>query len=175
MAAVNHWSDWFATTQPTAQSDVPTPQLKAPWGVNNRHYKRASIVLDNGNFDANAVARLMTFKSSDRISELWVCASGGTAIAGNIGLYLSGSAHDGADADQNLFCDAFALAGTVARADRFIEGGGATVDTDRGQAIWELLGLSSDPGVEYDLAITCTTTLTAGDALVTVEATGSFS
>jgi len=172
----NQYSDWYASAQPGLT--VASPGFKKAAGVDNKWYKRASIILDLAPtaFTIADIARLMTFKPNDRIVEIFVSASGGTAVAADLGIYLAGSAHDGAVVDVDRFASAITLAGTVARTERLIESTNI-VDTDRGKMLWELLGLSAqpDPWVEYELAFTATATLTTADALVNVEAFGYFS
>ena len=169
------WSDHFATSQPGLA--LASPQPKVPWGVNNRHYKRASIIVDLApdDFGIGDVARLVTVKSTDRISAMFLSSNGATAGAADIGLYAVGAAHDGAVADVNRFTAAKAFSGTVDRDECFSDATSNLVGTDRGKMVWELLGLSADSGVEYDIALTCTTAITVADANLVLELYGSFS
>ncbi|UZE47915.1 hypothetical protein ONR75_24065 [Rhodopseudomonas sp. P2A-2r] len=61
----------------------------------------------------------------------------------DIGLYK-----DGAAVDIDIFADALTLAAAGVK-DPFASIGVA----DAGKQIWQLLGLSKDPGVEYDIAL----------------------
>lgn len=174
----NQFSDHYSST--TYGLAVASPMVKVPWHLQNRHQKLARITLGLASggtpaaFTIADIARMMTFKSSDRISQLFVGAAGGTAVAANLGIYLAGTAHDGAAVDEDEFASALSLAGTVTFADVFAESVAAET-IRRGMPLWERLGLTSDPGVDYDLAFTATATLTTADAAVIVLATGSFS
>jgi hypothetical protein len=176
MAAVNHWSDHFNATSFAAPA---TPQAtrpvgyKPPWGISNRHSKRAFGTAVVGSFDSTAVMRMMTLRSIDRITRVWFTATGGTAIAGNIGLYLSGSQNDGAIVNGNIFAATLAMAGTVVNADVFASGTAANTRL-RGLTVWEILGLTADTGLDYDLCITCTTTLTTLQANLVISVDGAF-
>ena len=174
----NQFSDHFSAT--TYGLAVDSPIVKVPWHLQNRHQKLARITLGLVSGGAPAaftiadVARMLTFKSSDRISQLFVAAAGGTAVAADLGIYLAGTAHDGAVVDADEFASALALAGTVAFADVFAESVAAET-IRRGMPLWQRLGLTADPGVDYDLCFLATATLTTADAAVIVLATGSFS
>ena len=174
----NQFSDHYAST--TYGLALSSPAPKVPWHLQNRHQKVARILLGLASggtpaaFTIADVARMMTFKSSDRISELKVAAAGGTAVAADLGIYLAGTAHDGAVVDADEFASALSLAGTVTYADVFAESVAAET-IRRGMPLWERLGLTSDPGVEYDLCFLATATLTTADAAVIVIANGAFS
>jgi len=173
------YSDWYGTQSSAGASTIAVPAIKTPWGVNTRTYKRCQIVmpLSPVAFTAADTARLMHFKTSDRLVEILVTAAGATAAAADIGFYLSGANHDGGTCPgttpTTLFASALVLT-TIARVDEFLESA-VNINSDRGQAIWELLALTADPNVEVDLSLTCTTTLTTALGTVTVECRGSFS
>jgi hypothetical protein len=171
----NQFSDWFNASQPA--STITAPAVKVPWGVNNRHYKRASAILDlSPQFGVGENCRMITVKSTDRISAVFISAtSASTVTAVDVGLYLAGAAHDGAVADADLFASAVDL-GTAAvnRSEVFAESGVNAV-SDRGQMVWELLGLSADNGLEYDVCLTATGAVTTADEPVVLEIYGSFS
>jgi hypothetical protein len=89
----------------------------------------------------------------------------GTTTAGDLGLYQT-TQNGGAAADVDLFCSALALgsAAIVAGTNQMYESGVYTVATST-QAVWQKLGLTSDPGRNYDLALTLTA---AADATGTI-------
>ena len=148
-------------------------QKRASAGISHGRlrYKRASIdTVDTANADE---VRFCQFKSSDRIIEVFVTGDG-TPSAGtmDIGLYKSGTAHDGAVIDDDLFASALAIDSASARVDEFTE---ATTlgNLDRGKTLWELATVgaasyTSDPMEDWDLVGT-TDTGTTGNLAMTVE------
>ena len=172
------WSDHFAAAQPGLTRDSER-RAGAGIGHGRVRYKRANVTLDLApdDFAIGDVARLMTFKSSDRLFELFVSADGAsTALTADLGLYQAGvsGAHDGAVIDADLFASALALNGAVARVDEFEE---ATTLTEfhRGLTLWEIAAIGEaaytvDPFLDFDLAFTCTADILTADENVVVEA-----
>lgn len=119
--------------------------------------------------------RMGQFKSSDRIFNMVTTTLGGSAGAGDFGLYKSGNAHDGAVLDVDLFASAFTLSGTVARVDTVFTEATTLVNTDRGKSLWELVTIgaaftyTSDPMEDWDLVITVTTAITVSLMTIQVE------
>lgn len=88
----------------------------------------------------------------------------GTTTAADFGLYRT-AADGGAVVDADFFASAVVLNGG-ALANQNITHESAVVDAaDYGKRIWEQLGLSADPQVEYDVAATLTG---AADAAATM-------
>lgn len=115
------------------------------------------------------VIRLKTVKSSDRINAIFVSSTGAsTVFAANLGIYLAGLDHDGAVVDADLFASALALNGGLARVESFAESAVLT-DEERGDMLWELLGLTEDPKLLYDLAWTVTGAVTTATEVTIVE------
>lgn len=86
--------------------------------------------------------------------------TGGTDY--DIGLYdLTKSANSGAVVSVDLFRDGISMANTTAY-DPFADVFNAT---NQGQPIWQLLGLTSDPNKQYDIAITANTVGTAAGTI----------
>ncbi len=163
----NHYSTLFATE---ADQNTLVPGKRVPTGEasGRMRYKRMYILTDQV-FAITEVIRMGTFKSNDRIFKLEISAPDmGTAGDFDIGLHLTGSAHDGAEVDENLFADALDVnAAASDQVEAFTE---AALDNfDRGKALWELLGLSTDPGVNYDLTITAVEATTSVSAEVLLE------
>lgn len=80
----------------------------------------------------------------------------GTTTAADIGLYRS-TADGGAVVDVDFFASAQALnAGPYAKTEVVNENGAVATPANGEKPIWELLGLSSDPGVIYDVVGTLT-------------------
>jgi len=110
------------------------------------------------------VVRMFTLNSAARIIDLRYNTAGtSTTYAADVGIYLSGAAHDGAVVDVDLFDAAAALATAQVNIDCFSLG--VLTDQDRGRPLWHLAQIGGatvtgvDPGVEYDVCLTSTATL----------------
>lgn len=114
--------------------------------------------------DDGSVYRFMRVHSSWRISELLVACDAITgATAYDIGLYNVAA---GAAVDDDLFASAVNISGGLAAyTEQLLESGTVGID-DVEKSIWELLGLTSDPNLEYDL---CMTGDTVGSAAGTIS------
>ena len=124
------------------------------------------------------VVRMLTMRSSDRLIDLYMsCDAGSTAGACDVGLYLTGDAHDGAVLDQDLFASAVDTH-TAAFAPTSIYNEAATIgETNYGLPLWELVVLGADPfsytedpQVDFDICLTITTSFTDADSIINIEA-----
>jgi hypothetical protein len=125
--------------------------------------------------DNGSVYRMGRLRSSDRVSQLTVfndAITGGTSF--DLGLYRT--ADDGGTVvDADLFASALDLSsGSAVGIDVTYE----SAATDIGKIekrLWELLGLSADPQVDYDLAFTANAVGTAaGTVSLRVRFTGGY-
>lgn len=121
----------------------------------------------------NDVIRLMDFKSSDRLTEIYASmdANWGATTTFNIGLYLKGADNAGAVVDEDLFAGQIDWSGTIARVDYFNGANGSLDEWDRGKELWELAAIGAatdtvDPLTTYTLALTCSQDISAAAALV---------
>lgn len=137
-------------------------------------YKRAfftGLALDS----TPDVIRFFTLKSGDRLLELLISSDGGSAAgAMDIGLYLSGTSHDGAVVDQDLFASAQAISSAIERTAVLIEAS-TLQHEDHGKQLWDMaqIGaatLTADPLVNYDICGTVTTAFTTTDSILVLEA-----
>jgi len=108
--------------------------------------------------------RLMKFKSSDRLYNIIIQATGATAAAADIGLYKSLPLHAGDEIDKDLFATALALTAEASANNRMLEATTIALK-DVGKTLWELADLggptyTSDPMEEWDLVMTVTTSFT---------------
>jgi hypothetical protein len=128
-------------------------------------------VVEKAAADSNAsVYRLARFRSSDRISQLTAFNDAITgATSYDIGLYRTAQ-DGGAAVSAALFASALDLstASQGAGTEALTEATAANIDKAE-KRLWELLGLSADPQVEYDLALTANTA-GAGAGTIAVRA-----
>lgn len=122
------------------------------------------------------VVRMLTMKSSDVLIDLYMsCDGGSTAGDCDVGLYLTGGAHDGAVVDQDLFASAVDIH-TAAFAPTSIYNEAATIgETNYGLPLWQLAALGAatyteDPQVQFDICLTVTTSFTVADTIINLEA-----
>lgn len=158
--------------------------FKAPAGIANSRLRKKvgrATTADSTGFQTTDVVRMVTLKSTDYLHTLELTADG-TATAGavNVGVYLTGTAHDGAVEDADMFATAVTISTELDLTNVMTEG--TLVDgVDRGKQMWEIVNLGSgetytaDSRVEFDITIvpstnfdddtelTLTAVYTAGD------------
>lgn len=105
--------------------------------------------------DATSVARVLRVASSARVESLYFAnddlGTGGTV---DIGLHDISAVNAGAVVDADFFASALDTdTAAVVFTDRTYESGVIT-HTNAGKAIWEQLGLATDPKKEYDITVT---------------------
>lgn len=117
---------------------------------------------------ATSVYRICTVPSNARISEILLTAADfTTAGAINVGLHRT-VVDGGAVVDADLFASAIALAsGPYAPLDITREAGTTNWTlADSEKALWQALGLTTDPGIEYDITATISTNFDGGSGLL---------
>ena len=143
-----------------APTTLTTPPVQLSAGLVHARARKKIARITIGVLGIADEARMMTFRSSDRIGAIFLmCDGASTGTLADLGLYLSGTAHDGAVKDQDLFATVLALDDGIVRTDVFTQ---STVcdDEERWKQAWELPGMSytEDPKVDFDLVLTCKTT-----------------
>ena len=154
-----------------ASTTLTTPPVQLSAGLVHARLRKKIARITIGTAAGDDEVRMMTFRSSDRIGAVYLmCDAGSTALIADVGLYLAGSAHDGAVKDRDLFASALVINGGIARGDVFVEST-ACDDEDRWKQAWELPGMSYtvDPKVDFDLVLTPTVALTTAVTEVVVE------
>lgn len=116
-----------------------------------------SVALANGD-SIGSVYRMIRVKSGCRINGLSLVCDAITSGAADIGLYQT-AARGGAVVDADFFTAAQTIAaatqGIQVAHGNILKAGSITL------RLWEALGLSADPGIEYDVALTLTAATTA--------------
>lgn len=100
-------------------------------------------------------------------SELFVsCPDIGTTLAMDVGLYRT-TQDGGAVVDVDFFASAVSLSGGALNESIITnEAGTALTVANMEKAIWEVLGLTADPGIMYDVVGTLTAAADAGGAIL---------
>lgn len=140
-------------------------------GAKIRH-KRAVGTLVTAAAEAASTIRFFRVKSNDIVHKLWLDATSfGTGCTAHVGLYRTND-DGGAVADADLFASAVDMAAAQRATDVTRESGVITV-ANMEKRIWELLGLTQDPQIEYDVVLTLAVAATvAGTACLQAEVVG---
>lgn len=140
----------------------------SPRSLNNNFISKAQLFESVGTLESSAaddigsIYKLCQVPSNARISDvLLTCDSLGTAGAADIGLYQT-TENGGAVVDADLFASAQALTSALDKTSVLHES--AVFGKDEVEKrLWEVLGLSADPKIDYDVCATLTTaTIDAG-------------
>jgi hypothetical protein len=145
-----------------------TPRVPVNGRVQGASLREASGTVTSGAADTSASTyRFCRVPSNACVSQVLISAADATtAGAINVGLY---AADDGAVVDADLFASAFDLAGgPYTNQDITFESGEYT-NAEADTALWEVLGLSADPGVEYDLTAAISTTFNGGPTSINMK------
>ncbi|WP_186126365.1 hypothetical protein [Burkholderia gladioli] len=115
------------------------------------------VAIANGD-SIGSVYRMVRIKSGCRVNSLVLVNDAVTGAAADIGLYQT-AANGGAVVSQQFFAAAQSIAtassSTPVTHLNLQKAGQIT------QRVWEVLGLTRDPGTEYDIALTLTAAATA--------------
>lgn len=109
----------------------------------------------------DSVYRLVRINSGDRISRVLLSCDAITTCAGDVGIYDIAAVNAGAVVDVDFFASAQSLASALVNSDVTHEADAADAGAGFGLAdvekpLWEALGLTADPGKQYDIAVTLT-------------------
>jgi len=147
------------------------PRVPVPRGLADGEVVRAindSVAVASGDSIAS-IYRFGKIRSSDYTDRVkLISADIGTTTAGDLGLYdLLSATNGGTVVDVDYFASAVSLSGGAIDSDVTYEAQAAGgIYTNGNKRVWEALGLTSDPGKEYDVALTLTA---AADAAGTVR------
>lgn len=150
--------------------DAAPPVLTPAHLVRGPVYEAVGAVEKAASDSNSSVYRIARFRSSDRVSQLTLFNDAITAgTSYDLGLYRT-AFEGGAVVDADLFASALDLssASQGSGTEALTEATGANIDKIE-KRLWELLGLSADPQVDYDLALTATTA-GSGGGTITVRA-----
>lgn len=143
--------------------------LNSPARGESELREKVAVVLSAADDTAASIGRFLRLPSNARVSNLLITAADATTAAAiDVGLY---DVDDGAVVDADFFASAFDLAlGPFAESEIKDESGVSYTTVNLEKTIWELLGLTSDPGKEYDVAYTITATFNGGPVAIALKA-----
>lgn len=117
--------------------------------------------------DDGSIYRMARLRSSDRISQILLANDAITSGTDyDVGVYRT-AADGGAVVTKDVFADGLDLSSAVAMRDVAYNDQAADI-SEVGMRIWERLGLTVDPMVEYDICITANTVGSAAGTLAMV-------
>ncbi|HEY1139958.1 MAG TPA: hypothetical protein VGE88_07095, partial [Lysobacter sp.] len=148
MAVVN--TKATAVTNADSATNTPTPLKVAGGRVKS---SIGSVAVANGDSIASTL-RFARVHSSWRVRRVLLSNDAIATATADIGI-LETAANGGAAVDADLFGSAVALTAAQSNIDVTRESGVITV-ANMEKPLWQLLGLTSDPGKWYDLAATLT-------------------
>ena len=106
--------------------------------------------------DDGSVYRMVQIRSSDRISSLMVANDAITGMSDcDVGIYQT-TANGGAVVTKDVFADGVTFASALDYRD-LLNNDEATDIAEIEYKVWQRLGLSSDPVLDYDICITANT------------------
>lgn len=143
-----------AITNATATPPVPN---SANLVAGNIRESQGFANISNGDSIAS-IYRLFRIRSADRLSRLLVYSPDiGTTTAGDVGLYRT-NPEGGAVVDVDAIASAVSLSGGALNGSDITFESTAAVGSiaNAEKRIWECLGLTADPHLEYDVALTLT-------------------
>lgn len=111
---------------------------------------------------AGSTYKMCQVQSGDICEQVFFACTALTAGALSVGLYNAGTLTVAATNSDHLFATSINCASAVVPTDeRYVN----LSITTASQRIWQLLGLSADPGATYDLTVTSTTGATAAGTI----------
>lgn len=110
-----------------------------------------------------SIFRFCRIRSSDRVAQVFLDCDAITSAAADFGLYQTAQ-NGGAVVDADFFASAQSIASALRATDITRESGVITVANFE-KTVWELLGLSADPMIEYDVAATLTAAAAAAGSV----------
>ena len=121
------------------------------------------VAVANGDSIASTL-RLARVPSNARISRVLLNCTAITSAAADIGIYET-AANGGAVVDADLFASAQSIATAIVNNTDVTYESGIITAANYEQPLWALLGLTADPGKQYDVVATLTAAATAAGTL----------
>ncbi len=137
---------------------VPRVPVSPTKGAAGQLFEVAGYVANAADDSQNAIHRFVRVPSNARISQV-LLTTGDASSAGacDVGIYQTAE-NGGAVVDADLFASAFALTGGPFENTDITYESDEYTEAESVKPLWEVLGLTSDPKRDYDVAATITTT-----------------
>lgn len=123
----------------------------------------ATVEVTNGDSIASKFI-LATVPSHASMRELVVYCDAITSAAADFGVYRT-TQDGGAVVDADAFGSAVSIATAITVGSNILHESGVLDISEIEQPLWQILGLTADPGVDYDIVATLTAAATASGTL----------
>lgn len=155
----------------TLKSSAVTDRDASPRELADAAISRGDIkefvgaVTANSDDSIGSVYIMGSIPSNARVSQVLLSCDGvATTGAADIGIYQT-TANGGAVVDADLFASQQALTTGLANSDVTHESGVYGIEESE-EYLWQVLGLTVDPAIHYDVALTLTAAMNAADDVV---------
>lgn len=159
------------TTKSTAITNRDaTPALKNSVQLGPRvlYEQVATVELANGDSIGSKLL-LASVPSNARMAAIWLLCDAVTSGAADFGAYRT-TQDGGAVVDADCFASAQSIASAITTGTNILHESGVLDISEIEQPLWQILGLTSDPCVMYDIVATLTAATTAaGTVTVRVQ------
>lgn len=158
-----------STLVTNADATPPTPS--SPYLGGGFVKEQVGVAAIASGVTAGSTYRLGRIRSSDRVSQLLLsCTAVSTTGAVDIGLYAT-AADGGAVVDADLFASAQLVTSALGNSDITKESASVSTVANMEKRVWELLALTADPYLDYDVVATSTATMGGAGTIALITRT----
>lgn len=147
----------------TGRDSSPPSKGGMTLGPRRLYDDSATVEVTNGDSIGSKFI-LATVPSHASMRELVVLCDAITSAAADFGLYRT-TQDGGAVVDADLFASAQSIATAITAGTNVLHESGVLDVSKIEQPLWQVLGLASDPGIDYDIVATLTAAATATGTL----------
>lgn len=158
MAVVNTKSSVITNLDAT-----PVVKCKPSLAGGELHELVGTVAVANGD-SIGSTLRFGRIKSSARVSTIKLYCTAVTSAAMDVGIYRT-AGDGGAVVDADLFASAQSIATAITTGTEIQHESAVTTVDELEKELWEMLGLTEDPNVFYDIVGTLTAAATAAGSV----------
>ena len=151
------------SAQITGRDSAPPVRGGMTQGPRRLYDQVATVEVTNGDSIASKFI-LATVPSHASMRELDVYCDAITSAAADFGVYQT-TQNGGAVVDADAFGSAVSLATANVVGNNILHESGVLDISEMEQPLWQILGLTADPGIDYDIVATLTAAATATGTL----------
>lgn len=147
----------------TGRDSTPPSKGGMTIGPRRLYDECATVEVTNGDSIASKFI-LATVPSHASMRELVIYCDAITSAAADFGVYRT-TQDGGAVVDADAFGSAVSIATAITVGSNILHESGVLDISEIEQPLWQILGLTSDPGIDYDIVATLTAAATASGTL----------
>lgn len=132
-------------------------------GPRRLYDEAATVEVTNGDSIGSKYV-LATVPSHASMRELVLLCDAITSATADFGIYQT-TQNGGAVVDADVFGSAVSLASAITTGTNVLHESGVLDISEIEQPLWQILGLTADPGIDYDIVATLTAAATASGTL----------